>query len=91
MSGTDDAGSSAAENLKAVLRKHVKHVTWTRSTNAVYDAAGTNARRICRMCQRESWLGGLVKILFEGEWLNAQSSLPACERLEQEVTARCFY
>ncbi len=66
MSGTDDAGSSAAENLKAVLKKHVKHVTWTHSTNAVYDAAGTNARRISRMCQKESWIGGLVKILFEG-------------------------
>ena len=66
MSGTDDAGSSAAENLKAVLKKHVKRVTWTHSTNAVYDAAGTNARRISRMCQKESWIGGLVKILFEG-------------------------
>ena len=57
MSETDDAGSSAAENLKAVLKKHVKHVTWTRSTNAVYeDAAGTNARRISRMWQKESWI-----------------------------------
>ena len=78
MSGTDDAGSSAAENLKAVLKKHVKHVTWTRSTNAVYDAAGTNARRICRMCQKESWLGGLVKILFEG---NDQMLSRRCRRV----------
>ena len=31
-------------------------------TNAVYDAAGTNARRISRMCQKESWIGGLVKM-----------------------------
>ena len=52
MSETDEAGSSAAENLKAVLEKHVKHVTWTRSTNAEYDAAGTNARRISRMWQK---------------------------------------
>ena len=49
MSETDEAGSSAAENLKAVLKKHVKHVTWTHSTNAGYDAAG-NARKIFRNC-----------------------------------------
>lgn len=87
MSETDEAGSSAAENLKAVLKKHVKHVkhvTWTRSTNAVYDAAGTNARRISRMWQKESWiLEDWVKILFRGEWdKRAQSLLPAFERLE---------
>ncbi len=53
MSETDEAGSSAAENLNAVLKKHVKHVTWTHSTNAGYDAAG-KARKIFRMCQKES-------------------------------------
>lgn len=70
MSETDEAGSSAAENLKAAMKKHVKHEACDVDTFDEYMMLQvlTQGEYLLLGCgKKKAASKGLVKLLFEGQ------------------------